>query len=154
MVESAPETRPPRVPREYVKDDTRPDVDRAAVGGQRRQQTGPGPALSERRKSYGTAAIRIIGWLATALGAAVEFVTGAPWRLLALVIRAIRKLLAPIVRLGATRRRAVLLLLLCALFAYFVWPTPYTYYAVGGRLVRVNRVTGAAQYVPVGWPQR
>jgi dolichyl-phosphate-mannose--protein O-mannosyl transferase len=41
---------------------------------------------------------------------------------------------------------AVLVLLL---FAYFVWPTLFTYHAVGGRLVRVNRITGTASYVPI-----
>jgi hypothetical protein len=38
-------------------------------------------------------------------------------------------------------------LIVLALFAYFVWPTTYTYYAVGNTLVRVNRITGAAQCV-------
>lgn len=35
------------------------------------------------------------------------------------------------------------------LFAYFVWPTLYTYHPVGRRLVQVNRITGTASYVPI-----
>lgn len=116
--------------------------------------------------------IRGIGsFLAASLGGAIYFISAAPWRLLSLMGVALGRLVATprraVVRIASvsrwwtkirrarwSRREVMIVIAVMAslLFVYFIWPTPYSYHAVGGRLVRVNRVTGAAHYVPIEWP--
>ncbi len=92
----------------------------------------------------------------------VVWVIAAPLVLLLGACRAAERLLISAVGKASVAQRsiwvrhrvAILLLVAAAIFAYFVWPTPYSYHAVGSRLVRVNRFTGAAEYVQVDWPRR
>lgn len=42
-----------------------------------------------------------------------------------------------------------LLLTFAVLFAVYVWPTRYWYHSQGGRLVRVDRITGKMEQVPL-----
>ena len=46
--------------------------------------------------------------------------------------------------------RRVATVLAAVLFVYFLWPTPYQYESVAGKLVRINRVTGAVHPVSIG----
>ena len=44
--------------------------------------------------------------------------------------------------------------LVLVLFVAFVWPTPYKYYKAGDLRIKVNRVTGAGEYIPKPAPSR
>jgi hypothetical protein len=104
-------------------------------------------------------ALHVLQVMGALLSTIIVWVVEGPWWPLFAVSRAVRRLclaLAPkvsgVLRRARVRPRLAVLLVAAALFAYFIWPTPYTYHAVGRMLVKVNRITGTAQYVPVTWP--
>lgn len=45
---------------------------------------------------------------------------------------------------------AVFVLLICFMFALFIWPTPFTYLSANGIPVRVNRFNGWTEFLVVG----
>jgi len=70
------------------------------------------------------------------------------------VCRSAAHALASTLRVAWTGRWRITLALLLAAFAYYVWPTPWTYpFAPKRADIRVNRFTNRAQvfYVDTGW---
>ena len=45
--------------------------------------------------------------------------------------------------------RRVATVVAAILFVYLLWPTPYQYESVAGKLVRINRLTGEARSVSI-----